>query len=227
MVRRLSSPHSQSSPRALPPANASAICRPASARKSVHLVKAMSPHPLKGPIRRNYPAGYPQSRLPAMVRRARPSARRQGSAAQPSAPRCAVPPPGSPLQRPARLLGLVFPGLVFPLVPHLAPHRLVPSAMILVRCRYPRPAFFGKMWVAGTTGISSIAVSTILWKQTLAEGNVPDIEDESVPVRAVDRDRQPHGFALLIEGDAEDLDDLDSTIGWQVEERPSPQDSGS
>jgi hypothetical protein len=43
------------------------------------------------------------------------------------------------------------------------------------------------MWVAGTTGILSIAVAVILWKQTLAEGNAPDIEDESVPIRPVNR----------------------------------------
>ena len=44
------------------------------------------------------------------------------------------------------------------------------------------------------TGISSIAVSVILWKQALADGNVSDIKDESVPVGPVYCNGQPQGM---------------------------------
>lgn len=57
-------------------------------------------------------------------------------------------------------------------------------------------------------------------------GGVSDIDYESIPVRAVDGDRRPNPVLVLVEGDAEDLDDLDPPVGRQVEERRL-QDSGS
>ena len=53
-------------------------------------------------------------------------------------------------------------------------------------------------------------------KQTFTSRDVSDIKDETIPVCAVHRNRQPHRFMMLVEGLTEDLDDLDPAISWQI-----------
>jgi hypothetical protein len=70
----------------------------------------------------------------------------------------------------------------------------------------------------GATGTALVTFSAILLPQTFANRDLPDIEDETIPVCAINRDRKSKASTVLIEGDPVNFYDLDSAIGREVEE---------
>ena len=64
----------------------------------------------------------------------------------------------------------------------------------------------------------SLVVSIICFHQTVADGSISDINNESIPVGAIDGDGEPHPVVILVKSYTEDFYDLDMTVGWQIEE---------